>query len=276
MKNSILALDGMNLFHRARSGFQAGDHFVTYNFFRSLRALIGQFNPSRCCLALEGKPHKRLNLFPDYKANRVMTEGTEEYDKFLAFIKQRDEIVDMLEKYFPISVIKHPDFEADDTIYNVIKRSVTSVPWTVISTDTDFIQLLDEFKHVTLYNPVKKTYVEAHSVDYVAWKALRGDVSDNIPGLISDAKALELLQDPHRVALEQFFKDSDHAKTFNRNWELVKFAEWNDDERNFMTSSEPKRNWDAVAALFDKWEFKSILKEGAWQKFTETFDPLFG
>ena len=47
-----------------------GDYNVVYNFFRSLKPLIDQFEPTRVYFTLEGHPKRRYDLLPTYKANR--------------------------------------------------------------------------------------------------------------------------------------------------------------------------------------------------------------
>ena len=271
---TIVIVDGANFLHRARSGFQLGPYCVAFNLFRNLRALVEKFKPTRLYFTLEGRPRDNLALFPEYKANRKVEEGTPEFEKMQDFWRQKDLIVDLLSKHFPVSVVRHPDFEADDTIYNIIKRSSTAVPMVVVSNDTDFTQLLNEFKHVEVYNPMKKEFFECPDFDYVVWKSLRGDDSDNIPGIISEARALEIVND--NAALLELFKDEDLSTTFTRNFKLIAFQEWTDDERNLMTSSMPVRDWDAVATKFAEWKFQSLLKEKTWTKFISTFDPMWG
>jgi DNA polymerase-1 len=215
----ILFIDGHNFMHRARSGFQLGDYNVVYNFFRSLKPLIEQFGPNRVYFTLEGHPKKRYELLPEYKANRIVdqtTEAGQEKHKSLAdFHRQADVIVNMLALHFPISVMKHADFEADDLIFNVIRNASEAVEFTVVSTDTDFIQLLQKFPNVKLYNPVTKAFVEAPEYDYVHWKALRGDGSDNVPGIpgVGDKTAEEVMNDEDKLRALL----TEHGATFSRN-----------------------------------------------------------
>lgn len=283
--NKIMIVDGANFMHRARAGFQLGEHNVCFNFFRNFRALVEMHKPSRVIFVLEGHPKKRYEMLPEYKANRKieLVEGepqTPEIAKKVAdltnFFRQTPLIVDLLSKYFPVSVVRHPDHEGDDTIYNLINRSSSATPWIVVSNDSDFTQLLNDFHNVKVYNPIAKTFVTAPPYDYVSWKALRGDGSDNIPGLpgISDAKAEELVVDGEK--LQALFENQEQADMFTRNYKLIKFMTWTDEEALQMTSSSPTKDWDAVAAKFNEWLFKSITKEGTWEKYKATFDHLFG
>ena len=287
-KNSphIVCIDGMNFLHRARAGFTLGDYSVVFNAFRNLRALTEQLQPTRLVFVLEGHPKWRYDLLPEYKANRkidVCAEGqalNPADEKRLVdlknFFRQVPIITSALASVFPVSVVRHPDHECDDTIYNLIKRSSSAVPWTVVSNDSDFTQLLNEFKHVKLYNPHLKSYESEPDYDYVTWKALRGDGSDNIPGVpgIGDETAKELVNDPD--ALTRIFQDQVVSETFARNVELIKFRTWSDDEAMQMSSSDPIRDWEHVRKLFEEMGFNSLLKEKTWNKFVDTFDVLWG
>jgi 5'-3' exonuclease len=274
---SILCIDFMNQAHRARSGFLSGDYPVVYNFFRAFKSLVDQFKPTRVYIVLEGRPVKRYDLLPEYKATRKVEEPDPKYADLQKFFKQKDEIVRMLTDYFPVSVVRHHTSECDDTIYNLINRSSTAVPWTVVSNDTDFIQLLQKFNHVKIWNPIKKEYAEAPAeYDYVTWKSIRGDGSDNIPGIpgVGDKTAANLSSDPEKLA--KFLSDPERATTFQRNYDLISFKEWSDEERVEMTCSSPSKNWDSVKSSFSNFGFNSITKEGSWEKFVASFDYLFG
>jgi DNA polymerase-1 len=249
---------------------------VIFNFMRNFRSLIEQFNPSRVYFVLEGKPQQRKDILPEYKANRAVVEGSVEAVERDKFFVQVDEIVGLLRTVFPISVVRHPRFECDDTIYNLIKRSTTAVDWVVVSNDTDFTQLLNEFHHVKIWNPMKKAYVECPPYDYVIWKALRGDGSDNIPGIpgVGDKSAEELALDLDK--LQSFLRVQSNADVFTRNMELIKFIEWSDTDMLEHTSSTPSHDWGPLRSTFERYGFKSLLKDDAWEKFTKTFEPLWG
>jgi len=274
---SILCIDFMNQCHRARSGFQGGPAPVVFNFFRQFKSLIDDFTPNRVYVVLEGRPNKRYELLPEYKATRKVEESDPKYSELQNFFRQKNQIVDLLSNHFPVSVVRHPTSECDDTIYNLIKRSTTAVPWTVVSNDTDFIQLIQEFSHVKVWNPIKKEFFEApDAYDYVTWKSLRGDGSDNIPGIrgVGDKTAAELAMDHDKLAT--FLSNAEHAEQFTRNHELISFQSWSDDERMEMTSTIPKMNWNVVKSCFHDHGFKSIVKDESWEKFIGSFNALWG
>ncbi len=272
----ILVIDGYNLLHRARSGFTKGDFAIIYNFFRQFRAQVELHKPSRVYFVLEGEPLRQLCIDNDYKANRQVEEGTREHVKLVDFHKQKHTIIEMLKTWFPVSVIRHEAYEADDVIYNLIKKSSTSVPWTVVSSDTDFIQLLQEFDHVNLYNPIKKEYVSPPDYDYVTWKALRGDACDNIKGIpgIGDKTATRLVtEDIDKLSMLK--DDAEKGAIFFRNYEMIKLHQMIDEELNEITCSQPVCDWDTIQAAFDEMGFKSMTKKKYWERFMDTFDSLW-
>jgi DNA polymerase-1 len=272
----VVIVDGMNFMHRARSGWQMGPAPVVFNFMRNFRALVDELKPDRMYFVLEGKARHRREVFAEYKANRKVEPGSKEAIEREKFFSQVTEVIELLKSNFPISVVRHPHFECDDTVYNLIKRSQPGINWTVVSNDTDFIQLLNEFENVKIWNPMKKAFVKGTEYDYVTWKSLRGDDADNIPGIvgIGDKKAEELARDGD--ALRQFLGgDSDANDKFLLNFHLIKFATWTDDEAAEMTTSSPQKNWSPLRSTFEKYGFNSLLKEGAWNKFVGTFDTLW-
>ena len=273
---TILALDFMNAAHRARSGFKLGPAPVVFNFFRQFKSLVDKFNPTRIYVALEGRPVKRHEALTEYKANRVVEPDDPRAADLAKFFEQKDVIVDLLTRHFPVSVVRHPTSECDDTIANLVRTSSTAVEWVIVSSDSDFTQLLHDRPNLRLYNPVKDEFVQApQDYDYCTWKALRGDSSDNIPGVagVGDKTATKIASDP--ATLKEFITRPEVAPVFSRNYDLVRFMEWTPAEAEAMTSSTPERGWDVVKSVFEGYGFASIVKDVAWQKFVGSFDPLF-
>ena len=273
---TILAIDFMNQAHRARSGFQLGPAPVVFNFFRQFKALVDQFKPTRIYVALEGRPVHRYEAMGEYKANRKVEADDPRAKELEKFFKQKDVIVDLLKKHFPVSVVRHPTSECDDTLANLIRRSSSAVPWVLVSSDTDFIQLLQEHDNLRIYNPVQKKFVEAPDYPYVTWKALRGDPTDNIPGVpgVGDKTADKLASDPELLA--EFITRPDVEPVFTRNYDLIRFKDWSPEEVELMTSSSPVKDWQAVKDVFEGYGFNSMVKDESWHKFMSSFDNLWG
>ena len=265
----ILILDAYNLFHRARSGFKAGDYPIIFNFFRGLRPLIEKFKPEHAYLVLEGSPRRRLAECVEYKGNRPKMPS-EEHE---AFRRQITKISELVEKYFPISVVHHPYFEADDII-NHLALSHGPKKTVVVSSDTDFIQMLD-VESIQLYNPMKKSFIERVDYDYVSWKALRGDAADNIPGIkgIGDKTAEKLVKDS-LLFEKKIGNDPVKLAQYHRNVELIQFHEITDDDLRLLSFSNKDSDWESVKAEFENMEFSSMTNNKAWKKYTSTFSCL--
>jgi len=276
-ESHVLVIDGYNLLHRARSGFIAGEYSIVFNFFRALRCEIEKHKATRVIMVVEGTPKRQLNLDPEYKANRRIEPGTEKETKYISFLRQKEIIMGLLKHNFPVNIMKHDDFEADDTIYNVVKNSTRAIPITVISTDTDFIQLLEKFDNVKLYNPVKKTYQMWPGYPYVCWKALRGDPSDNIPAVLGvrGDKSAEKIVKEEKILNDFLKEDPDRLAQWKKNFEMIEFKDFNRDETMAIETIVGVKSWDKVKEAFDLFGFKSITNEKSWNKFTSTFEHLF-
>lgn len=274
----VMVIDGYNFMHRARGGFNAGDYPVVFNFFRNLRALLERLPSDRILFVIEGVPKARIAAFPEYKANREIDPAdAEALAQMASFHRQKAIILDLL-RYFPITVVRHRDYECDDVIYTIVKNGPASTHYTVVSNDSDFTQMLDQFDNVDIYNPMLKEFVEQTPYDYVLWKALRGDETDNIPSLeagLGDKTAADLVLT--EGAMRDFLAESEERQErFIRNVELIRLVAVDGDEGEGWESSEPVRAWKTVEAAFNKMQFASILKQPYWDRFVNTFDHLFG
>lgn len=240
---------------------------LIFNFFRNLRPIIEQFSPDKCFFVLEGHPQFRYDLFADYKANRIIKQASskEKLDKFL---QSKDEIVRIMQ-HFPITVARAANYEADDVIASLCDN-MRDEDLTILSNDSDYIQLLQRgYPHCQIYNPIKKTFMEAPVYPYVAWKCLNGDKSDNIPALLKPKKALDTVNSPE--LFKKFMDVEENRANFSINRQLIEFRSVPMDE---ITLVEGQRNFDIVKEDFARMEFQSIINDKSWDKYTKTFDCL--
>jgi 5'-3' exonuclease len=168
-------------------------------FMKSLGFAIRSFKPTRVVLIFDGKggSQRRRKIYKDYKANRKpptrlnrsydMTTDEQERENMKYQLVSLVEMVECL----PVSILALDHIEADDAIAYmselVTKNGGNSI---IYSTDKDFLQMVNE--NVILYNPVKKktfnidAIVETYGVhpsNFVFYRALLGDKSDNIDGI---------------------------------------------------------------------------------------------
>ena len=264
----ILLLDAYNLIYRAKSGFTRGDYPVIYNFFRGLRPLVEKFNPDKVYFVLEGKPEFRQQISEgSYKSNRSQQSR--------AFHEQKANIISLVKNCFPFTVVRHPKLECDDTIatYAALHaRKGDDV--TIISSDSDFIQLLNVFEtNFRIYNPVKKSFFEKPEYDYVTWKALRGDPTDNILGIpgIGNKTAEKLCKNP--LLLKETLEDAVKRKTFENNVHLIRLVDFSNDLKQAETDI-GIRNFEKLRDAFVQMSFDSMVKESTWEKYCATFKNI--
>lgn len=245
------------------------DYTTIFNFFRNLRPIIEQFEPDKCFFVLEGHAKFRYDLFPEYKANRLVKTASrqEELDRF----HPQKEIIIKLMKYLPITTVRADSYEADDVVAT-LARGMPDEDVTILSNDTDFIQLLQlGLKNLQIYNPISKKFAVDPGYHYVAWKCLRGDTSDNIPGFkgIGDKTAQKMLADPKKFA--DFMALEENRANFNIYKQLIELRTVPLEE---LIVEEGKTDWPALKHAFTQMEFNSIVNDKSWQKYTETFSCL--
>jgi DNA polymerase-1 len=263
----ILLLDAYNLIHRARSGYKKGEYPVIYNFFRGIRPIIEKFNPDKVYFVLEGNPKFRTALSEgNYKSNRVSPGDS--------FHRQKASIINMVSGCLPFDVVKHPDLECDDVIATMCAvHCKQGDVCTIISSDSDFIQLLNVFETVSLYNPIKKAFFEKPDYDYVTWKALRGDLTDNIRGIpgVGDKTATKLVT--NLSSLSDFLKDNEKLSIFEKNVNLIRLVDFSND-LSVLEYSKSNKDFNKLKSIFENMGFSSIIKEKSWDKYINTFKGL--
>lgn len=187
----ILLIDSSNLIYRiwwinkAKKLSDNEDTFTVYMFLRSLRSYVQKYPSDRIISVWD----KRLS-YPEKNFRKESTQGeykgTRSHDNVEDVYRHTDKIVELLESLGVYNMF--PDrMEGDDVIAWLSDQNNQSV---IVSADHDMYQLVTTTTKV--YNPIKK--VEVNSVnfndvtgvdvdDFVLYKSLIGDKSDNIKGL---------------------------------------------------------------------------------------------
>jgi len=268
LKKKVLLLDGYNLIYRARhSRMNKGEYSTVFNFFRSLRPLIELFDPDLTYFVLEGRPVKRLSMDSEYKGQRT-------YHNKDNFNEQRRKIISLLKEYFPFIVARHEDYECDDIINYLANDKHEEDDCVIISSDTDFIQSIND--NTKLYSPVRKTFLDKTEYNYVMWKALVGDASDNIEGFkgIGDKSAKKMLANEN--LLSEFLLKEGHQEKFDKNKFMIAFHSLEEDKETIdFVSLDKTYEWDLLKKEFMDMEFNSIIgKEKTWEKYIKTFSKL--
>lgn len=276
--DKILLIDGMNQIHRASISFappkiladNKPDYQVVFNFFRNLRPLIEQFQPDKVFFVLEGHAQFRYDLFAEYKAHRKIIKEASKKEEQDRFFHQKDIIVQLMQN-LPVTIVRAANYEADDVIASLC-ASLKDEDLTVLSNDSDFIQLLQlNYKNIKIYNPISKKFLENPDYFYIAFKAIKGDPSDNIPGFdgFGTAKTKKLLADPDKFM--EFMSLEENRANFNIYRELIEFKMVPDEE---LIIKDYSANWNQLKLEFQKMEFESIVNDKSWQKYISTFNCI--
>jgi len=273
-----LIVDAYNMIHRCRfswnGGVDNGDGRVIYNFIKTFRSTVDTFHPDKVYFVLDGKPNKRLEISETYKGNRVVeTDDPNVINYWEDFHLQKRLIISIVKMLLPVTTVYHSMYEADDLIYHLIKSRIGDKV-TIVSSDTDFIQILNEFpSSVTLYNPLTKSNRENTSYDYVSWKSMVGDRADNIPGVprVGKKTAEKILS--KEGELDSRLSDPTFKKAYDKSYSLIKLDDMMSvrDEIEFYR---PDLNEDAIIELFKDMSFDSLLGNQFLEKFFDTFRRL--
>lgn len=243
------------------------DFVVVFNFFRNLRPLIEDFEPTKCFFVLEGHPQFRYDLYADYKATRLIKQASKK-DTQTKFFKDRDAIVSLMH-HLPVTICRAAKYEADDVVATLCDN-MKEEDLTVLSNDSDYIQLLQRgYKQIKIFNPIKKVFMEAPSYPYVPWKCLAGDKSDNIPSLLKPKKAVDTASNPD--LFKKFMEVEENRANFSINHQLIEFRQVPPEE---IEIKEGVKNFDALKDSFIKMKFESIVNDKSWDKFRKTFDCI--
>jgi len=221
-QKKILLVDGHALLFRAfhaipglanKDGFPTGAIFGFFSIF--LRALA-QIKPTHVAVVFDrSDPTYRNKLSGDYKANRKETPED--------LTRQTPKVVEILQA-LTVPVYDKVGFEADDIIGIITRKTPKDMDNVILTGDMDFLQLIN--KNTFIYR--LKTgisdfvvYDEKKMMDdyglrpdqWVDLKALKGDASDNIPGVkgIGEKTALDLIH--NYETLDKLYQAVDAKKT---------------------------------------------------------------
>ena len=272
-----MIIDAYNMIHRCRfqwgGGKALGDNQIIYNFLRTLKATVSQFKPDKVYFPLDGRPTARLDAYPEYKGNRTtVTDDPAEIAYWDSFRTQKRTIIDIMQSLLPVTVMYHPDYECDDLVLHIIKEHHPQDDVLIISSDTDFIQILNDYPdNVQLFNPVTSLYRNNTDYDYVSWKAMVGDKADNIPGVrgVGKKTAAKILSNSGE--LEKRMLDDKFSNEYNTSYNLIKLIPVDTKDLEIKTAM---FNEEGLRDVFETLGFSSMLKESYYKGFMSTFADI--
>jgi DNA polymerase-1 len=187
---------------------------------------------------------------------------------------QKKIIIESLKNDYPIITVYHTDHECDDIVLYLIEEYHLNDETVIASSDTDFIQILNNYSDkVKLYNPVARVYRDNTEYDYVAWKAMVGDRSDNIPGVrgIGKKTATKILVTDGE--LDRRLEDPLFKKSFKESYNLIKLLDLTSDEEE-LVFTKAKLNCNNIKDDFSSMGFKSMIDEKYLNNYFNTFQNL--
>lgn len=225
LNSRVLIVDGMNTFIRSFAAIptmdEDGVHVGgTTGFLKSLGWAIRNLKPTRVFVVFDGKggSYRRKKLFPEYKNQRKpLTRLNRQYNEMTSpkedgdMMKYEMSLVARSLQNLPITTISYDGVEADDIMAYITHQIDASGGESIIySTDKDFLQLVSDT--VKVWHPMKKIMYDAeavvrdygiHPVNFLMYRALSGDKSDNIDGVKGVGKATILKKFPKFATSER-------------------------------------------------------------------------
>ena len=302
-KKVIVLLDVHAILHRAYHAlpeFESSKGEPTgalYGLCTLLIKLIKDLKPDYmvACYDLP-QPTLRHEVYEEYKAGRKKTDDN--------LIQQLERSKDVF-KTMNVPMYSSPGFEADDMLGTIVEmvKGDKNIDVIIASGDMDTMQLIDDDKVrvYTLKKGIKDTIIYNEKAVVERWgfgpklltdyKGLRGDPSDNIPGVpgIGEKTAEELIQKFGSV--EKIYKEIRNSKSEIRKKikpRIIKLLEENEEEVLFSKMLAtirtdapidfvlPEKVWrddvdmKKIQNLFAQFEFRSL-----GQKFAESLSLDF-
>lgn len=312
---SSLVIDVSYAVHRcanvpALAALKTSTHIPTcgiFGFLRMINALLRdrpQFSEIIC--AFDKGPYKRSESFPEYKADREPEAGTDAYQEKYgenehgwSRAKMMTYQFNVLRKLLPMMKVKTVcvrGYEADDLVYEIVRRRVEDHHVVVMSDDYDYLQLIHHFPAVEVHRPLAEKWYNANNFAemmdgipanwYIVTKAMLGD-SDNIPqcalgfgwksafdlmnlgiaaGLNPDVEAdldklPELAANASSARIRKY--DAEAHKVMKRNLVLMDFKHIFFTDQDILNieeqlNQELKFDFEGVTEIFQKHELKSL------------------
>jgi 5'-3' exonuclease len=279
---TYILVDTANTFFRARhvingdADIKLGMAFhITLN---SIKKAWQDFGGTHVVFCLEGRSWRKDHYKP-YKAQRAASRAAHterEAEEEKVFWEAFDTFKEFVTEKTNCTVMQHPRLEADDLIAGWI-QSHPNDNHVIISTDTDFVQLIAP--NVKQYNGVTETTIthegyfdkknkpvidkktnEAKAAPDPQWllfeKCMRGDTSDNV---FSAYPGVREKGTKNKVGLREAYSDRDSKGYSWNNMMLQRWSDHNGEEHRVLDDYE--RNRVLIDLSAQPAEIKTIIAE---------------
>ena len=278
---TYILVDTANTFFRARHVVQgASDIKLGMAFhitFNSIKKAWQDFEGKHVVFCLEGRSWRK-DFYEPYKRNRQETRAAmsqKEQDEDKLFWEAFDEFKKFIIEKTNVTVLHHPQLEADDLIAGFI-QSHPSDNHVIVSTDSDFYQLIAP--NVTQYNGVQEHHITHEGIfdakgkivvdkktnapkevkpEWLLFeKCMRGDTSDNV---FSAYPGVRVKGTKNKVVLTEAFED---RKNKGFAWNNLMLQRWVDHEgKEHRVLEDYERNRRLIDLAYQPDNIKTIIKE---------------
>jgi len=269
-EKKLIIIDSNSVVHRA---FHALPPLTTkngelinavYGFLLVFLKVVSQFQPDYLAATFDlPGPTFRHQKFKEYKIKRPPTpEGIKE---------QLPKLKEIL-TFFNIPIFEKPGFEADDIIATIVSQVIKKskdLEIIILTGDTDSLCLVNPqtavyllkkgVKDVILYNQEKiKEKYQLSPEQLVDFKALKGDPTDNVPGIagIGEKTALKLIKE--FGSLENLYNKIESETNLSLDKKLLEKLRENK-EKAFLSKS--------LVELENNVDIEFDLNQCLWKKF---------
>ena len=245
LNDRVLIVDGLNTFIRAfavnpalnEDGLHVGGMM---GFLKSVRYTSDILKPSRVIIVFDGKngSGRRQKIYPEYKGtrkvkrrlNRNVDWGTAPQDEQASMRQQMGRLIEYLEQ-LPLTLICVDGIEADDTMAYISQQLLPKSDIMLMSTDKDFLQLVDD--RVKVWSPTKKKLYTKEVIqeefglpsrNMLTYRILDGDKSDNIGG-IQGAGLKTIIKHIPQITEDKDFTAKDLIEFVNNSDKKIKVLE---------------------------------------------------
>ena len=247
---NVLIIDGLNTFIRVFSVIPTTNDNGTHiggivGFLKSIGYTINMFRPTRCIIIWDGKggSSRRRKMYPEYKAKRKTNIRLNRAYDFETIEEERANMIRQIQRtieyldFLPITMLSIDNVEADDIIAYTAKQVLTDSKVTIMSSDKDFLQLVDD--RISVWSPTKKKLYRPEQVmeeygipshNLLMYRIFDGDKSDNINGVFGYGlktvlKKLPFLQEDKQFSVDDAITEVEelekHRDIMERNYDLM-------------------------------------------------------
>jgi 5'-3' exonuclease len=278
---TYILVDAANMFFRARHVVRGSDMstkigMAYHIMFNSINKVWREQSGAHVVLCLEGRSWRK-DYYEPYKRNRAEARAAQtpqEQEEDRAFWEAFDELKTFFTNKTNVTVLQHPQCEADDFIARWIQTHPND-NHCIVSSDSDYYQLLAP--NVTQYNGIQgqlikldgiyddrgKPVVDKKTKEHKTpgdpqWllfeKCIRGDTSDNVFSAFPGARKKGT---KNKVGMQEAFEDRNNKGYNWNNFMLQRWTDHNGEEHRVL--EDYQRNMTLIDLTAQPAEIKAAL-----------------